>query len=219
MTAGLIEADWPAPPGIVAGTTLRNSEVSLPGVQHWLKQVHGATVVRWDDDQHKNGAPEADAIVASGDEQCCAVRTADCLPILFCSSDGAEVAAAHGGWRGLAAGIIESTLGAMSTKPADLIVWLGPAISQPAFEVGDEVREAFCTTNDEAGQAFEQNARGRWQADLNLLARQRLQRAGVQAIYGGGLCTYSDAERFYSYRRDGETGRLLSFVCRVTASP
>lgn len=219
MTAGLIRADWPAPPGIVAGTTLRDAETGLPGVQHWLKQVHGATVVRWDDEQHDLGRPEADAIVASGYEQCCAVRTADCLPILFCAADGAEVAAAHGGWRGLAAGIVESTLGAMSSGPADLIVWLGPAISQPAFEVGDEVREAFCATSEEAEAAFEHNDRGRWQADLFLLARQRLHRAGVEAIYGGGLCTYSDAERFYSYRRDGETGRLLSFVCRIMANP
>jgi hypothetical protein len=143
------------------------------------------------------------------------VRTADCLPVLLCAADGTEIAAAHAGWRGLAAGIIEETIAAMSTLPADLLAWFGPAISQPAFEVGGEVRDAFLATTPLAADAFIRNKRGRWQADLYELAAQRLQLAGVSEVFGGGLCTYEDKARFYSYRRDADTGRMLSFIYRA----
>ena len=141
------------------------------------------------------------------------VRTADCLPVLLCSTDGAVAAAAHAGWRGLAAGVIENAIAAMKIKDSGrILAWLGPAISQPAFEVGDEVRAAFVAQDVAAADCFERNSRGRWQADLYGLARQRLAAVGVTQIYGGGFCTYQDVERFYSYRRDPDCGRMVSFV-------
>lgn len=214
MSDGCIHADWPAPPNIVAGTTLRDSQYELPAEPQWLKQVHGARVVRSGSEDFDDGPPNADAIVADRPGTCCVVRTADCLPILLCAADGTEIAAAHGGWRGLAAGIIEATVAAMSTPPQELLAWFGPAISQPVFEVGAEVRDAFLATTATAETAFVRNDRGRWQADLYKLAAQRLGIAGVARIFGGGLCTYKDQAHFYSYRRDGETGRMLSFVYR-----
>lgn len=212
MSSGWIAADWPAPNGIIAGTTLRDSDYELPTEPRWLNQVHGAAVARWHDIHPGRPAPEADAIVSDRPGSLCVVRTADCLPVLLCARDGSEIAAVHAGWRGLAAGVIEAAVEALQSPPADLLAWFGPAISQPAFEVGDEVREAFCAASAEAAAAFEQNHRGRWQADLYLLGRQRLAAAGVDAVYGGGLCTHADAARYYSYRRDGATGRMLSFV-------
>jgi len=215
MSAEWLPAAWPAPAGILAGTTLRaNSNFELPAEPLWLKQVHGARVVHCASSEFGSSPPEADASVADYPGAICAVRTADCLPILLCSTDGREIAAAHGGWRGLAAGIAENTVRAMATAPQQLLAWLGPAIAQPAFEVGDEVREAFLAHDASAAAAFIENSRGRWQADLYLLAKQRLAAVGVQAVFGGGLCTYSDPERFYSYRRDSRTGRLVSFVYR-----
>lgn len=218
MSADWIPADWPVPPNIVAGTTLRDSQYELPAEPQWLNQVHKARVVRWGSVDFDDGPPDADAIVADNAGACCAVRTADCLPILLCAADGTEVAAVHGGWRGLAAGIIEETLAAMSTPPADILAWFGPAISQPSFEVGTDVRDAFLATAAIAAEAFVANERGRWQADLYKLATQRLSFAGVDKVFGGGLCTYADPARFYSYRRDGETGRMLSFVYRGQGS-
>ena len=211
MTSGWIMADWPAPPGIIAGTTLRDADIELPAEPRWLNQVHGAGVVRWEDVDDGN-PPDADAIVSARGGSLCLVRTADCLPVLLAARDGSEIGAVHAGWRGLAAGVIEAAVDALQTSPADLLAWFGPAISQPAFEVGEEVREAFCAISGDADAAFEQNDRGRWQADLYRLGRQRLAAAGVTAVYGGGLCTYADPGRFYSYRRDGSTGRLLTFV-------
>ena len=211
MTDRWIAAEWPAPVGILAGTTLRDSDFALPGTQRWLNQVHGADVARWED-IGAGEAPDADAIVSARSDSICVVRTADCLPVLLCARDAAEIAAVHAGWRGLAAGVIEAAIDAMQTSPADLLAWFGPAISQQAFEVGDEVREAFCANSAAAEAAFERNDRGRWQADLYRLGRQRLAEAGVDNVFGGGLCTHQDAERFYSYRRDGSTGRLLSFI-------
>jgi YfiH family protein len=211
MAERWIAAEWPAPEGIVAGTTLRGSDFELPAAPRWLNQVHGADVARWED-LGAGEAPEADAIVSSQSDSLCVVRTADCLPVLLCARDGSEIAAVHAGWRGLAAGVIEAAIDALQTAPANLLAWFGPAISQPAFEVGAEVREAFCAASAAAETAFERNSRGRWQADLYRLGRQRLSAAGVDKVYGGGLCTHQDAERFYSYRRDGSTGRLLSFI-------
>ena len=216
-----IAADWDAPRRIVAGTSLRgaeNADLPLPGKPCWLKQVHGANVVTAG---HFDEPPEADASVKGSDLfSCdlfsCVVRTADCLPVLMCSKDGGAFAAAHAGWRGLAAGVIENTIVTLDIKPANLLVWLGPAISQAAFEVGDEVREAFLVHDPKASSCFERNARGRWQADLYGLARQRLNAAGVLAVSGGEYCTYSDEKRFYSYRRNPDCGRLVSFIGLAT---
>lgn len=215
MSDDWIRAEWPAPDGIVAGTTLRHSKFELPVKPQWLNQVHGARVVRAQSRDFDNGPPDADSIVADKPGDICVVSTADCLPVLFCSEDGGEIAAAHAGWRGLAAGIIEQSISAMAAQPEELLVWLGPAISQPAYEVDAEVRDLFLASDDAADAAFVANQRGRWQADLYLLARQRLRNAGVSRVFGGGLCTYADKARFYSYRRDGSTGRMLSFVYRT----
>ncbi|MDJ0813089.1 MAG: peptidoglycan editing factor PgeF [Woeseiaceae bacterium] len=212
MNSGWIRADWPAPAGIIAGTTLRDSEFELPAQPRRINQVHGAGVARWEMLAADDAPPDADAIVSATPGSLCVVRTADCLPVLLCSNDGGEIAAVHAGWRGLAAGVIEAAIAALATPPGNLIAWLGPAISQPAFEVGGEVRDAFLAGSAGAADAFEKNARGRWQADLYVLGEQRLQAAGVTAVSGGGLCTHADAGRFYSYRRDGSTGRMLSFV-------
>ena len=213
--ASWISADWPAPDTVVAGTTLRGGrfeDLPLKGRPCWLKQVHGAEVVAAP--AHVE-LPEADGSVSESPEQICVIRTADCLPVLFCSNDGAVVAAAHAGWRGLAAGVIENALAGMNTDPGKVLAWLGPAISQPSFEVGDEVKAAFEAHDPAASACFEHNSRGRWQADLYGLARQRLTAAGVTRIYGGGFCTFQDSERFYSYRRDPDCGRMVSFVART----
>jgi YfiH family protein len=214
VSEGWIRADWPAPDGVVAGTTLRDSDFELPTEPQWLNQVHGTRVVKWGSADFDVGPPDADAIISDEPGSICVVRTADCLPVLLCSCDGSEIAAIHAGWRGLAAGIVEATLAKMSTTASDLIAWFGPAISQAAFEVGPEVKDVFVQENAIAGSAFLENERGHWQADLYALARQRLEAAAVSRIFGGGLCTHADAQRFYSYRRDGETGRMLSFIYR-----
>ena len=210
MSNGLLVAEWPAPDGIVAGTTLRDSDYQLPIEPCVLKQVHGNRVVHWGSADFDAGSPEADAIVSVQPGSICLVRTADCLPVLLCARDGSEIAAIHAGWRGLAAGVIERTLDAMVTQGSSLIAWLGPAISREAFEVGHEVREAFGALGENDAY-FVPNDRGRLQADLPGLARQVLEGRQVET-FDSGLCTYGDARRFYSYRRDGETGRLLSFV-------
>ncbi len=214
MSADWIAADWPAPDSVIAGTALRGKSLDtlgLPGEPCFLKQVHGAKVVVA---AAYASPPEADASVGRLPGDVCAVRTADCLPVLFCSGDGTEIAAAHAGWRGLAAGILEATIACMTHDPADLMAWLGPAISQPAFEVGSEVKEAFVQKDPGDSRCFEPNERGRWQADLYELARRRLCAAGLTGIYGGGFCTYADTERFYSYRRDPDCGRMVSFIAR-----
>jgi len=215
MSNEWLRAEWPAPANIVAGTTTRqNTAFAFPAEPQWLNQVHGTRVVKWGSHDFDAGSPDADAIIANRPGSICVVRTADCLPILLCARDGSEIAAIHAGWRGLAAGVVEETLAAMATEAADLLAWFGPAISQAAFEVGAEVRQIFLERDPQADAAFAANDRSRWQADLGLLATQRLDAAGVDSISGGGLCTFGDKERFYSYRRDGETGRLYSFIFR-----
>jgi len=212
MSADWIKADWVAPDNIVAGTTLRSTSFDacdLPGEPCWLNQVHGADVVIAD---AYDTPPDADASIASETGRICVVRTADCLPVLFCATDGAEVAAAHAGWRGLAAGILEATVARMVHNADELLVWLGPAISEPAFEVGSEVREAFLARDVAARGCFALNERGRWQADLTALARRRLAAIGVRDVSGGGYCTFRDRERFFSYRRNPDCGRMVSFV-------
>ncbi len=216
MSVDWIRADWPAPLNIVAGTTTRAGGISdLPSEPLRLNQMHGATVVRSDNPAFDGGPPDADAVITSKANEVIAVRTADCLPVLLCSSADDEIAAAHCGWRGLAADVLANTVEAMKAPSADLIAWLGPAISQAAYEVGDEVREAIVAADEGAAACFEPNDHGRWQADLYALARLQLCAAGVVRTYGGGFCTFQDTERFFSYRRDGSTARMTSFIYRL----
>ena len=186
--------------------------LELPGEPLWLSQAHGSRVVSADALETRTG----DAIVARGTGLVCVIQTADCLPVLFTNAAGTCVAAAHAGWRGLAGGVLEATVQAMLKATPEsaesLIAWLGPAIGVEAFEVGAEVRAAFVAHDARACQAFTPNARGRWQADLVMLARQRLTAAGVTEIHGGGLCTATDSERFFSHRREGRTGRMGTLI-------
>lgn len=187
----------------------------LPADPVWLDQVHGTGVVDLSGDaaaMRAESPPTADAAVASRSSQVCVVQVADCMPVLLAARDGTVVGAAHAGWRGLAAGVLESTIRRLDTQPARLLAWMGPAISAAHFEVGDEVRTAFMLEDVEARSAFVRNSRGRWQCDLYALARRRLAAIGVSAIYGGGWCTYRDAERFFSFRRDGQCGRMAALI-------
>jgi len=185
----------------------------LPAEPLWLSQVHGTTVVEADG---MEGNPEADAAVARRPGTVCAALTADCLPLLLCDEEGTVVAAAHAGWRGLSSGVIEQTLRIMGRPPETLLAYLGPAIGPVAYEVGAEVREAFVVADrggePEADAAFMPGKPGKFHADLYALARRRLARSGVHRIYGGGYCTYTESERFFSYRRDGATGRMASLI-------
>ena len=183
----------------------------LPAEPLWLNQVHGVAVA---DVATASPGISADASVAHAPGQVCAVLTADCLPLLLAARDGSVVAAAHAGWRGLADGVIEATVAAMRMPGSELSVWLGPAIGPAAFEVGDEVRAAFCRHDARAAAAFVAHGAGKWLCDLYALARQRLAALGVTQVSGGGLCTYGAAQRFYSYRRDGATGRMASLIWR-----
>ena len=188
---------------------LLKQALDLPAEPCWLEQVHGVRVI---DAAQPSSTPQADAAFTTRPGVVCSVMTADCLPVLLCDRQGTRVAAAHAGWRGLQAGVVEQTLAALNTPAEDVRVWLGPAIGADAFEVGDEVRQAFMQDMPEAEQAFRISRPGHWWADIYILARQRLQRQGVTAVYGGGLCTYTDEARFYSYRRDGRTGRMASLI-------
>jgi YfiH family protein len=183
----------------------------------WLEQVHGVEVVDADLPFADGPPVRADAAVASQRDVACVVMVADCLPVLFASRDGQRVAAAHAGWRGLAAGVLESTVAAMRIPPRELTAWLGPAILQPNFEVGAEVRDAFVGADAGATDYFAVNPRGRWQADLVGLARRRLRQLGVDAIHGGSWCTFADRTRFFSHRRDGKGGRMAALVWRTAA--
>lgn len=245
-----IVPDWPAPPHVRALITTREGGVSkgpyasmnpadhvgddpasvranrallraqLPGEPVWLKQVHGVGVHRVLTGEAV-APPEADASVSSLSGAVCVVLTADCLPVLFCDTAGTVVAAAHAGWRGLCAGVLEQTVESMQVAPGEIMAWLGPAIGPQAFEVGAEVREAFMAVDEAAAQAFisakpEHGSRNAEQmkflADIYLLARQRLARVGVRRVFGGGACTFNDPLRFYSFRRDGATGRMASLI-------
>ena len=181
----------------------------LPAEPLWLRQVHGVAVV---DADAAAGETEADAAVARNAGRVCAVLTADCLPLLLCDQAGTVVAAVHAGWRGLCAGVIEAAVCAMERPPGLLLAYLGPAIGAQAYEVGAEVRAAFLAADAQSDAAFALGKPGKYYADLYALARGRLRRAGVDAIYGGGYCTYTDAQRFFSYRRDGATGRMASLI-------
>jgi YfiH family protein len=236
---GIIKPDWPAPANVRAFTTTRSGGFSqgqwsslnlgnhcgdnpdhvkrnrkllqtlLPGEPRWLNQVHGKSVLRWDD--ASDASREADAIIGNQTGQVCAVLTADCLPVLFCNKVGTEVAAAHAGWRGLAAGVLEATVSAMACDPAELMAWLGPAIGPLAFEVGNDVYDSFVNTNTKSATAFVRHG-DRWLADLYKLAGLALTRAGIEQISGGQHCTYSKHDKFFSFRRDGVTGRMASII-------
>jgi len=180
----------------------------LPAAPVWLKQVHGMTCL---DAQHADHQ-EADATFTRSADVVCAVLTADCLPLLLCDAAGSVVAAVHAGWRGLAAGVIESTVRTMGVPGEQLLAWLGPAIGPLHFEVGAEVRETFATQHPQAAQAFTRHAQGKWRCDIYLLARQRLAALGIYRIASADFCTVRETERFYSYRRDGVTGRMASLI-------
>ena len=182
--------------------------LALPAEPAWLEQVHGARVVLLPEP----AAGPADAAVTFTAGSVCAVLVADCRPVFLSGRDGDRVGIAHAGWRGLAAGVLEATVAALACDPGRLVAWLGPAIGPRAFEVGGEVRDAFLARDAGAAAAFVPGREGRWLADLASLARRRLAAAGVAAVTGGELCTHSDAARFYSYRRDGVTGRMAALA-------
>lgn len=237
----LIRPDWPAPGNVQAAASLRRGGVSQApwdslnlgdhvgddppavaqnrrillqalGLQRspaWLRQEHGVTVAEAESASHRT---PADAVVSRTPGLPAAVLTADCLPVLFCDRRGTAVAAAHAGWRGLAAGVLEETVKAMAVPPADILAWLGPAIGPAHFEVGPEVRAAFLQFQPAAEQAFRARDADHWLADMYALARLRLQAAGVNAIFGGDHCTYAERENFFSYRREGVTGRQASLI-------
>lgn len=187
--------------------------LSLPASPCWLWQVHGAEVARLDADV--SGEPEADAAITRKRGVVLAILTADCLPVLICADDGSEIAAAHAGWRGLSAGVLETTLAAMRTPRKRILAWLGPAIGASSYEVDDEVREAFLADAKlaaESSSAFTATRPRHWSCDLYQLARLRLHAAGVARIFGGGFDTFADM-RLYSYRRDGaRSGRMASLI-------
>jgi YfiH family protein len=186
-------------------------QARLPAEPSWLRQVHGVAVADLD---RAGPYGTADAAVARGPGKVCAILTADCLPVVLTTDSGDRVAAAHAGWRGLAAGVIEATVRVLDVPAGELLAWLGPAIGPRHFEVGAEVREAFLKADPGAVVAFEPNSRGRFMADLPQLARRRLENLGVSRIYGGGECTFAQADRYYSHRREGITGRQATLIWR-----
>lgn len=197
-------------PNAVAENRRRlQAAAGLPAAPRWLRQVHGTDVLH----VTESGPPvEADAAWTDRPGLVCAVLTADCLPVLLAAEDGRAVGVAHAGWRGLSAGVLEALIDALPAAPRQLTAWLGPAIGPSAFEVGPEVREAFLDRDAGADAGFAPSPSGRWLADIYTLARRRLEAAGVSAVAGGGYCTVSEPERFYSYRRDGETGRMATLI-------
>jgi len=188
----------------------------VPSSPVWLDQVHDATVV--DIDRLPRGAgdrwPRADAAVTRATDVVLAIRVADCLPALFTSADGSVIGAAHAGWRGLAAGVLENTVAAMHCNAAGVLAWLGPCIGAAAYEVGDDVRDALVARDGDAASAFARGRPGKWQADLEMLARRQLAHAGVVAVTSARMCTASDPARFFSFRRDRATGRMAAFIWR-----
>ncbi len=236
----IISPDWPAPTNVVGFTTTRQFGVSegcyqafnlahhvgddsqavdanrqllreqLPSDPCWLDQVHTDIVMPAEIWQ---SPPKADASFTHQTNRVCIVMTADCLPVLICDKAGKSVAAVHAGWRSLVKGIIPKTIKAMQTAPADLLVWFGPSICQDCFEVGPEVFEQFVAAEACHAQAFKPSSRdNHYLADLTQIARQQCERLGITATYGGEYCTYERDELFYSYRRDGQTGRLASLI-------
>jgi hypothetical protein len=240
MDPDWIRPEWPAPRNIRALSTTRKGGVSTGAyaslnlgehvgdnpkavssnrarvqtrlghaTPRWLNQVHGVHVAT---DEGSMPGP-ADAAVSLRHDTACVIMTADCLPLIFCDRQGTRVAAAHAGWRGLSTGVLEETLTAMDVSPKDVLAWMGPAIGPKAYEVGEEVRQVFVAHSAEAKRAFMPGkVAGKWWCDLYMLARQRLEAAGVESIHGGGFCTFTDRERFFSFRRDGECGRMATLI-------
>ena len=196
---------------VATNRLLLREAAHLPGEPLWLEQVHGIEVVRH---EGQAAGPRADAAVAFVPGRVCAVMTADCLPVVFADRGGTCIGVAHAGWRGLVGGVLPATIAALQVPAADLHAWLGPAIGPGAFEVGSEVREAYLANLAVPGTSscFVPNERGRYLADLYGLARLVLAQAGVGSVHGGGWCTHDDAERFYSFRRDGVTGRMATLA-------
>ncbi|PHM55984.1 purine nucleoside phosphorylase YfiH [Xenorhabdus sp. KK7.4] len=237
----LIFPDWPQPKGVGACSTTRAGGMSLPPYESlnlglhvgddplyvernrerlmeyarlphqpvWLEQVHGTRVIRLEGQSVENN--QADAVYTNQVGQVCAVMTADCLPVLFCSVEGDEVAAAHAGWRGLCAGVLENTVAQFTTKPDMIQAWLGPAIGPEKFEVGREVMEAFLATDPNLEQAFTPYGM-KFLANIYLLARLKLKSIGIKNVFGGAACTVSEEKTFFSYRRDGVTGRMATLI-------
>lgn len=239
----MIEADWPAPPGVRAVSTERSGGVSagpyaslnlgdhvgdsaddvaanrrrlvnslgLPSEPLWLEQIHGTDVLDLDLEQPAT----ADGAVTSTPGRVCAVLTADCVPVLLAARDGQRVGAAHAGWRGLAAGVLAAAVARMGRAPAELQAWLGPAIGQARYEVGAEVRDAFVGSDGASAACFVATRPGHWHADLYGLARASLAKAGVEAVYGGDFCTFTESERFFSHRREAPCGRMATLIWRT----
>lgn len=198
-------------PAAVAANRVRLRQgLALPAEPGWLRQVHGTAVVRLP----AAGIPEADASWTDRPGVVCAVLTADCLPVLLAARDGHAVAVAHAGWRGLLAGVLEATVAALPVAPGLQQAWLGAAIGPTAFEVGPEVRAAFLADDAGASEAFVPGHGDRWLGDLYALARRRLERAGLGRIDGGGECTHGDPQRWYSFRRDRDCGRMATLIWR-----
>jgi YfiH family protein len=236
----IIEPEWPAPSRVHAAFTLRVGGVSvapydslnvgahvgdapaavgenrrrlrerlqLPDEPVWLDQVHGTEVIELEKLEQRRG----DAATTHSTGRVCVIQVADCMPVLFSARDGSAVGAAHAGWRGLAAGVLEATVRTLRVPTRELIAWLGPTIGQEHFEVGDDVRGAFVAADPGATAAFMPNTRGRWQCDLYALARRRLAALGIESVFGGGWCTYADPARFFSFRRDGQCGRMAALI-------
>lgn len=184
---------------------------ALPAMPRWMVQVHGPAVADLDILREVDVAT-ADAAVAGMPGRVGVVLTADCMPLFFCDARGTRVGVAHAGWRGMASGVIENTVRAMGVAPGGVMAWMGPAIGPEAFEVGPEVREAFVAADERARHAFVQHKPGKYMADLYALARLALERAGVARVHGGGFCTYREADRFFSYRREQKSGRMGAFI-------
>ncbi|MGH8398697.1 MAG: peptidoglycan editing factor PgeF [Gammaproteobacteria bacterium] len=236
-----IVPDWPAPANVRAVSTTRSGGVSsgvyaslnlgahvgdsadavdenrrrvrntlnLSVEPRWVKQVHSAHIVQLDGSAVTE---PCDAAFTHRAGETCVIMTADCLPVLFCDRAGKTIAAAHAGWRGMATGILETTVAAMQVPAHELLAWLGPAIGPGAYEVGEEVRVVLIKEHPETDEAFEPTGTGKWLCNLYLLASQRLRYAGIKHVYGGGFCTFSEPERFFSYRRDGECGRMGTLI-------
>lgn len=235
-----IYPDWPVPANVKALQTTRQGGISaapydtlnlglhvgddpvrvnrnrqlleplMPSEPVWLEQVHGTIVANADAAECR---VQADACIARGRGSVCVVMTADCLPVLLCDEAGTVVGAVHAGWKGLAAGVIEKTVQTMEVSPQKLMAWFGPAIGKEAFEVGEEVRAAFMAHDATATSAFAPHGvQGKYHADINLLAQQRLNALGITRVYGGDFCTYHQRDKFFSYRRDGVTGRMGTFI-------
>jgi len=198
-------------PAIVAANRQKLREIlKLPSEPRWLQQIHGTDVLATDSGCSASNIADASYTTQPG--QVCVVLTADCLPVLFCNRSGTCVAAAHAGWRGLAAGILEATLKQFNESAEEILIWLGPAIGPTAFEVGEEVRTAFTDYLPTAEMAFTPSRKGHWFANLYLLAKQRFAHQGITTVYGGDFCTYTETQRFYSYRRDRHTGRMATLI-------